>query len=146
MRIRKALGRTSLTLFLPGLGLCLLAACAQPPAFETTPAPEAQRLQGTWKEGDVSVTIEGNSLYFYQRPDFQYDTIFELIPDTEPAQLRATILDSPRTTDSEGDVVYAIYAFEGEVLRLAAIDTSEGVTPSFDDVDSQYRLERKYGV
>jgi hypothetical protein len=137
---------------LPLLGL--LVACAEQRPPEIVPAPEPQAgpvasvLQGHWQStgesdsGDCTLTIQGDSLYFYARPDFQYDATIELIPDTDPAEFHATILDTPRTTDSAGEVVVAIYALEDGGLRLAAVDKVEGEVPSFDRALSKYRFER----
>jgi len=146
MSLRDKLGLTALTFFGSCLFLCLPAACAQQPSPDPTPIPESHPLQGYWEGDDgseeVTVTIEGNSLYFYRRADFQYDTSFELVPGTDPAELRATILDTPRTTDSAGDVVIAIYEFENGTLHLAAINKVEGEPASFDENLGKYRLER----
>ena len=60
----------------------------------------------------------GNGLSAIFKIDFQYDTTFTPVPDTDPAELHATILDSPRTTDSEGELVVAIYEFvDGKLLQ-----------------------------
>lgn len=146
MRLGNSLGATALTFFGPCLCLCLQAACAQQPSPAPPPIPATHPLQGTWEadtdSGKVSLTIEGNSLYFYERPDHQFDTTFTLAPDTDPPELHATILDSPRTSGSEGDLVVAIYAFEDGTLHLAAVDKVEGEPASFDKALSEYRLER----
>ena len=78
------------------------------------------------------MTIEGDSLYYYRRPDFQYDTTFTLVPGTAPPQLIATILDSPRSTDSAGDEVYVVYKFEDETLTMAVFDENSEGPPGFD--------------
>jgi len=146
MSLRNSLGATALAFFGPCLCLCLHAGCAEQPASAPPPVPESHPLQGYWEgdgdSGQVSMTITGNSLYFYARPDFQYDTTFTLIPDTDPPELHATILDTPRTTDSAGDLVIAIYEFEDGTLNIAAVDKSDGEPTSFDDAISRYRLER----
>jgi len=144
MRFRDSLGLAALRFF--GPCLCLQAACAQQPAPTPPPIPESHPLHGHWEgaaEGStVKLAIEGNSLYFYERPDHQFDTTFALIPDTDPQELRATILDSPRTSSGEGEVVVAVYEFEDGVLRLAAVNKVEGEPASFDGADSVYRLVR----
>lgn len=146
MSLRDSLSATALTFFGPCLCLCLHAACAKQPASEPAPIPESHPLQGYWEsEGasdTVSMTIAGNSLYFYQRPDFQYDTTFTLIPGTDPQELHVTILDSPRTSDNAGEQVVAIYEFENDTLRLAAVNKPDGEPATFDHADSEYRLER----
>ena len=145
MSFRDSPGFTALTFFGPCLGL--LAACAQQPAPAPTPLPDSHPLQGYWEGDDeggdrVSLTIEGSSLYFYRREDFQYDASIALIPDTDPAEFHATILDTPRTVDSQGDVVVAIYAFENGTLHLVAVSDPEGERSFDDNVISRYRLER----
>ncbi len=144
MSFRDSLGATALTFF--GPCLCLHAACAKQPAIARRPAPEAHLLQGYWEDdgdsGTVSMTIAGDSLYFYERPDFQYDTTFTLAPGTAPPELHATILDSPRTTDSAGELVIAIYEFEEGTLNIAVVDKSDGEPASFDHASSRYRFER----
>ena len=87
------------------------------------------------------MTIAGDSLYFYERPDSQYDTTFTLAPGTDPPELHATILDSPRTTGSVGELVIAIYEFEDGTLNIAVVDKSDAPA-SFDDAISRYRFER----
>jgi hypothetical protein len=88
------------------------------------------------------MTIAGDSHYFYARPDFQYDTTFTLVPDSDPPELHATILESPRTTDSAGELVIAIYEFENGMLNIAVVDKSDGAPASFDDTIARYRFER----
>ena len=138
MNLRDSLGAMA------SLLCCLQVACAEQPHSDPPPTSEPHPLQGYWEgdgdSGEVSMTVAGNSLYFYARPDFQYDTTFELVPGTDPLELHATILDSPRTTDSVGEVVIAIYEFENGALNLAAVDKSEGA--SFEKAISRYRLER----
>lgn len=108
-----------------GLGLCLQAACAQQPPSAPPPAPDPRPLQGRWESetgsGTISMTIEGDSLYFYERPDHQFDTTFTLVPGTDPPELHATILDSPRTTDNAGELVIAIYELEDGVLAVCRL-------------------------
>ncbi len=89
------------------------------------------------------MTIAGDSLYFYERPDFQYDTTFTLAPGTDPPELHATILDSPRTSGSVGELVIVIYEFEDGTLNIAAVDKSDGA--SFDDAIARYRFESVQG-
>ncbi len=144
MSCRDSLGATALTFV--GPCLCLHTACAKQPPSAPPPAPELHRLQGYWEHdgdsGTVSMTIAGDSLYFYERPDFQFDTTFTLVPGTDPPELHATILDSPRTSGSVGELVIAIYEFEDGTLNIAVVDKSDGEPASFDNVISQYRLER----
>lgn len=144
MSFRDSLGATALTFCGPCLCLCLLAACSKQSPSAPPVALESHPLQGYWEgdgdSGTVSMTIAGNSLYFYARPDFQYDTTFTLVPGTDPPELHATILDSPRTSDGAGELVIAIYEFEDGTLHLTAVDKSDGA--SFDDALSRNRFER----
>lgn len=146
MSLGDSLGGTALLFFGPCLGLGLHAGCAKQPPSALSPAPEPHPLEGTWEgtgdSGTVSMTILGNSLYFYARENFQYDATFTLVPGTDPLELHATILDTPRTTDSAGERVIAIYELEGGTLHIAAVDKSDGEPASFDDVISGYVLER----
>jgi hypothetical protein len=124
----------------PGLLLCLAAGCAEPPPAPTGPAPEPHLLQGHWDARNESdeywMNIEGDSLYYYSRPDFQYDTTFKLIPGADPPQLRATILDTPRSTDSAGEVVFVIYELADDSLTMGVFDENGEGPPSFDEVVS----------
>lgn len=109
-------------------------------------APVAHPLQGTWEgDGDAgpcSLTVEGDRLFFHARPDFQYEATFTLVPDSDPAEFHATIVEGPRTTDSAGERVVAIYSLEGNALRLAAVDKPDGEPGSFDRAMARYQLER----
>lgn len=146
MSLTDSLGAAALTFTGPCLCLGLLAACAKqlPSAPPLDPGPHP--LQGRWEgDGDsagVTMTIAGDSLYFYARPDFQYDTIFTLAPDTDPPELHATILDSPRTTDSVGERVIAIYAFKDGALDIAVVDKPDGAPVSFDKNIARYHFAR----
>ena len=93
-----------------------------------------RRLQGHWEGGGAggikcSITITGNSLHFYSRPDFWYETTFTLPSDTNPQQLRATIKNSAPPTDSVGRVVVAALKIEGGILTLAVNQDPEGPPP-----------------
>ena len=100
------------------------------------PAPDPFLLQGYWEgkgeEDESTMTIDGDSLYFYRDPDFQYDTTFTLVEGSDPPQLLATILDGPRSTDSAGDVVYVVYKFEDDTLTMAVFDERSDGPPGFD--------------
>ena len=128
------------------LGLLGMAACSGAANETKEPVPKPETLQGSWEdtlgENRSRLEIQGASLYFYDRPDFQYDTTFQLTPGTNPMEFQATILDSPRTTDSDGEVVTAIYAFEEGLLKVAVVSKEEGKTPSFEDSISQYLFRR----
>ena len=106
MNLSDSLPNSSRNLIGPCLGLGLLAACAQEPVSAPPSASVPRALEGVWEDDrgsdTVKITIEGNSLHFYERPDFQYDTTFTLVPGTDPQELHATILDSPKTTDGAG--------------------------------------------
>lgn len=128
------------------LGLGLLAACARPPRSTPPHAPEPHALQGYWETDGASdptqLTVEGDTLWFYRGDDFQYDATFTLVPETDPPELHATILDTPRTTDSVGELVIAVYDLTDGVLDIAVVDKSDGKPTSFDQGIGRYRFER----
>jgi len=100
----------------------------------TRTAAELRRLQGYW-EGDAaagksSITITGNSLHYYARTDFWFETTFTLPAGTDPQQLHATIKDSSPPTNSIGQVVVAIFKIEDGTLTLAYNQDSEGPPPN----------------
>jgi uncharacterized protein (TIGR03067 family) len=109
----------------------LFTACQSTP---TRNAAELRRLQGHW-EGDAaagksSITITGNSLHYYARTDFWFETTFTLPAGTDPQQLRATIKDSSPPTNAIGQVVVAIFKIEDGTLTLAYSQDSEGPPPT----------------
>jgi len=109
----------------------LFTACQGTP---TRTATELRRLQGYW-EGDAaagksSITITGNSLHYYARTDFWFETTFTLSAGTDPQQLHATIKDSSPPTNSIGQVVVAIFKIEDGTLTLAYNQDPEGVPPN----------------
>ena len=126
--------------------LSLVSACGRhedtPEAAGIEPTPLEGVWEGSGDSGDVRLTFEGDSLYFYARDDFQYDTTIRMVPGSAPSEFHATILDSPRTTDSVGETVVAIYELDGDSLRLAAIGDVHAGSPSFDQALSSYRLRR----
>ena len=162
MTRRESLAFTTRTFLGACLALSLPASCAQQapsaPAPDPTtapnidteaaaiPAPDPGALQGVWQQEvdseTVTVTIAGDSLYFHQREDHQYDTTFELIPGSHPAELHATIVEGPRTTSHPGERVVAIYEFVGEKLRLAAVSKPDGEPGRFEDASNDYLLKR----
>ena len=98
-------------------------------------AGELGRLQGSWEgeaaAGKSSVTITGNSLHYYARTDFWFETTFTLSAGADPKQLRATINDSaPPTNNTLGQVVVAIYKIEDGTLTLAYNQDPEGPPPN----------------
>ena len=121
------------------LGAVALSLAAWFTACQSTPtqtAAELKGLQGYW-EGDgsggkCSITITGNSLYYYGRPDFWFKTTFTLPAGTAPQQLHATIKDcsecSQPENSSTGKVVLAIFKIEDGKLTLAA-DQGSGTQP-----------------
>src|SRR4026209_1230850 len=107
MPLKGTLAFTVVSLLMPCLLLCLQAGCTTRPP--TASELELQRLQGYWEgdgaAGKCSITITGNSLHFYARPDFWYKTTFALPAGTDPKQLHATIKDSSLPTNGIGQVV-----------------------------------------
>ena len=125
----------------------------QPPARPTTvasqPPPtaaELKPLQGYWEGegagGKCSITITGNSLHFYARTDFWYETTFALPAGTDPQQLHATIKDSSPPTNDIGQVVFAIFKIEDGALTLAVDDMSHQPPKTFPGALSRYNLKK----
>jgi uncharacterized protein (TIGR03067 family) len=131
MILKRAIDFTALSLLMPGLLLCLLAGCQT----NSPSAAALRRLQGYWEGGGsggikCSITITGDSLHFYSRPDFWYKTTFTLPADTDPQQLRATIKDTaPSATNSIGEVIVAVFKIEDGTLTLAVNQDPEGPPP-----------------
>src|SRR5262245_34801873 len=139
------------------LGAVALSLAALFIACQSTPpqiAAKLKSLQGDW-EGDgsggkCSITITGNSLYYYGRTDFWFKTTFTLPASTDPQQLHATIKDcsdcSQPENSSTGKVVLAIFKIEDGTLTLAA-DQGSGMPPKAfpSDLNSpvaRYDLQR----
>ena len=146
MPLDESTGSTVRRLASPCLLLCLYAGCAKHPPAAPGPAPEAHPLQGYWEvkgqSDKTSMTIDGDSLYLYARPDFQFDTTITLAAGTDPPQLHATIRDSPRTSGNAGEVVFVIYKIEDETLTMAVVDESDEAPPSFLDAIDLYEFEK----
>ena len=149
MTLKGALAFTVGSLLMPCLLLCLQAGCTTrpPTASELQPlqgSSELQRLQGYWEgdgaAGPCSITITGNSLHFYARKDFWFQTTFALPAGTDPMQLHATIKNSAPPTNGIGEVVFAIYKIEDGTLTLAV----EGNEPpkTFSATSAQYILKK----
>jgi len=149
MTLKGALAFTVVSLLMPCLLLCLQAGCTTrpPTASELQPlqgSSELQRLQGYWEgdgaAGPCSITITGNSLHFYARTDFWFETTFALPAGTDPLQLHATIKNSAPPTNGIGDVVFAIYKIEDGTLTLAV----EGNEPpkTFAGASAHYNLKK----
>ena len=140
MTIKRALAFTVVSL--PCLLICLQAGCTtRPPA---TSELQLQHLQGYWEgdgaAGPCSITIKGNSLHFYARKDFWFETTFALPAGTDPKQLHATIKNSAPPTNGLGEVVFAIYKIEDGTLTLAV----EGNEPpkTFSATSAQYIVKK----
>ncbi len=130
MNLKRVSGVTAPSLLLLCVLLCLQAGCKT-----SQPNTAALRhLQGHWEGGGAggikcSITITGNSLHFYSRPDFWYETTFTLPAGTNPQQLRATIKNSAPPTNSVGHVVVAALKIEGGTLTVAVNQDPEGPPP-----------------
>ncbi len=118
--------------------LLLQAACSAPAAVDSE---LNDRLQGYWEgqgsSGDYSITITGDSLYYYARPDFQFDTTFTLPAGTDPQQLHATLHG-----EDEGEVVHALVKIEEGILSLAVNENADGTPESFELASTRYDLQR----
>jgi hypothetical protein len=119
----------------------LFTSCQSPP---TRAAAKLRPLQGYWESvppAKNSITITGNSLHYYARTDFWYETTFTLPAGTDPQQLHATIKRCSYP-DSIGKVVIAIFKIEDEILTLAYLQT--GAAPkSFEDEEvDRFKLRK----
>lgn len=135
--------RRELTLLLSILMLGSLASCASGRADPASTALAS--LQGTWEERTppddsnaevetTTITIEGNSLYFYKNEEFWWDTTFTLPTDREPPHLLATI---HRPEKHAGDEIIAFYKVENGMLTLAGVRSPESYEPEWPtSVDS----------
>ena len=146
------------SLLLAGLSEDLRAEGGGPPGA----AAELQHLQGVWKgvalsrktpdgpwvpsSESITITITGNSFLFHRDTNFWFRTTIALTPDTQPKQLRATILENAASQGSSaiGKVVAAIFQIEGGKLTLAAKgDGSEETPVHFEDENvTRYELRR----
>ena len=155
MTLKGTLAFTVGSLLVPCLLFCLQAGCTtRPPAASelqhlspptvTELQPELQRLQGYWEgdgaAGPCSITITGNSLHFFARKDFWFQTTFALPAGKDPQELHATIKNSAPPTNGIGDVVFAIYKIEDGTLTLAV----EGNEPpkSFAAASAHYNVKK----
>jgi uncharacterized protein (TIGR03067 family) len=125
-------------------------------ADEQPKSEELQHLQGTWKgvmvghekDGDLTITITGNSLHFHRDTKFWFETTFTLPAGTDPKQLHATINKSASGQgDIVGKVVVAMYKIEGGKLTLVALGGDEEERPkSFEAAEekgsSRYELRK----
>jgi uncharacterized protein (TIGR03067 family) len=114
-----------------------------------------QRLQGTWEgfslspekpdgppvkgTSTITVTITGNSLHYYARTDFWFETTFTLPAGTHPQQLHATI---KRGANSIGQVVVVIFKIEDGTLTLATDNGSGEALKVFEGAPNRYELRR----
>ena len=118
-------------------------------------AAELRRLQGYWERDGAgskcSITITDNSLHYYERPDFWFETTFTLPTGTEPQQLHATIKDCSPPADSIGQVVFAFFKIEDGTLTLAVIEDFKRPPPNpvitdsdWTIIESDWTLDRYY--
>jgi hypothetical protein len=134
--------------FSPAILALSLAAFLLGSLGSCTPRPAAptplDRLQGYWEGegpgGSISITIEGNTLYYQAREDFWYRTTFVLPEGTDPQQLHATIQEGSPAVESPGEVVTAILKIEDGILTLAVNDGSSEAPSSFAEAMSHYVL------
>ncbi len=135
------------------LGALALSLAALFTACQSTPAQtaaELKPLQGYWEGegagGKCSLTITGNSLYYYGRTDFWFKTTFTLPAGTDPQQLHATIKDCATPTgDSIGKVIFAIFKIEDATLTLETLtedDMSDKRPKIFANASNRYVLKQ----
>lgn len=129
--------------------LLLLALFVHSPAGSAAQllvASDLDSLQGQWQgegpPGEITITIEGNSLHFFARSDFWYDATFVLPTDAAPKQLHATLTDSSPPENGLGEVVFSIFKVENAILTLAVDDGSYEPPASFSEATSRYILEK----
>lgn len=139
---------------LGALALLLAALFAATQSAPPTMNADLRRLQGYWEchgpGGECSVTISGNSLRFYAREDFWFETTFTIPVGTGPQQLHATIIKegSPEQANI-GTVVVALFKVGDEALTLGVIDDFENPPASPVDGDwdltiARYDLKRSH--
>jgi hypothetical protein len=114
---------------------------------------ELQPLQGTWegvmvgqeKDGNITITISSNSLYFHRDTNFWFKTTFTQPAGKDPKQLHATIKGCPPGQESSvGQGVVALYKIEHGTLTLLPIgDGDAEAAKSFEAPEhkSQPRYE-----
>jgi len=135
------------------LGALALSLAALFTACQSTPTPidaELKPLQGYWEGegagGKCSITITGDSLYYYGRTDFWFKTTFTLPAGTYPKQLHATLKDCATPTgDSIGKVVFAIFKIEDGTLTLETLaedDMSDQRPKTFANASNRYVLKQ----
>ena len=73
------------------------------------------------------MTITGNSLHYYVRPDFWFKATVKLTAGTDPQQFRATIKDCAqgKKDSTIGKVVAALFKIKDGTLTLATIQDSD---------------------
>ena len=152
MTLKRALGFTMLSLFMPCLLLGLQAGCKTNPPT----AAGLQRLQGTWegvalgqetpggpfvKSADtITITITGNSFHFHRDTNFWFETTITLPAGTDPQQLRATIKGCApaQGNNSIGKVVVAIFKIvDGALTLVARGDGAEETPKSFETTEDK---------
>jgi len=140
MTLKEPLGFTVLSLLMPCLLLGLQAGCKTNPPTAT----ELQRLQGYWESvppAKNSITITGNSLHYYARTDFWYETTFTLTAGTDPQQLHATVKRCSYP-DSIGKVVIALFKIEDGTLSLAYLQTGAAPKNFEDEEADRFKLRK----
>jgi uncharacterized protein (TIGR03067 family) len=139
---------------LGALALSLAALFTGCPSKPTQTAAQLEALQGYWEgvgqnsgvTSNAAITITGNSLHFYARTDYWYETTFTLPAGTDPQQLHATIKDGVDfQTDgraSTGSVVAAIFKLESGTLTLAVAPSPYKPPKNFHSTGARYVLKK----
>ncbi|MEO7678239.1 MAG: hypothetical protein ABIV39_15890 [Verrucomicrobiota bacterium] len=100
-------------------------------------------MVGHEKDGNITVTITGNSLHFHRDTNFWFETTITLPPGKDPKQLHATIKGCPPPADSIGKVVRAFFKIEDGILTLATMgDDSEETPKGFEAAGTRYELRK----
>lgn len=128
----------------PCLVLATLAVCLPASAQPSLKQVSQEELQGKWEgegpPGKITVTIDGDTLHFYAREDFWYETTFSLPPGTQ--ELHAVIQDSATPDNSKGDVVLALVKIEEGILTLAVADNTTVAPASFWEAPHHYNVKK----
>ena len=118
----------------------------QPLAIGDDVSRLSDQLQGDWQgkgpPGAVTMSIIGSSLHFYADERNWYRADFELLADTSPQVLRATITDCSPPTSNIGEIVVGIVEIVDGTLRIGVGDGSLEPPESIDEAGSVYVFQK----
>ena len=101
-------------------------------------------MVGDKSDNKITITVSGNSFYFYRDTNFWFETTITLPGGTEPQELRATIKGCAPTQGvcSIGLVVVAIFKIADEVLTIVAGGDGADETPKSFETTGDKGLTR----